>query len=186
MRPQTTASLHFPPSSKYRTKHTYAANLICCVMPTTCLVLAEFHHVKQTDPNKDVNIHRTHIQWNKHESLHHAKSCDVTICGNDVYTAHGLRLTIICSNLYRSLLKTIRYFYIPVAARSRAWVCGSSLAGIVGSNPAGSWISVSCECCVLSGRGLCVRLLSRPVKFCRLWCVWVSSWSLDNKAALAH
>jgi hypothetical protein len=26
---------------------------------------------------------------------------------------------------------------IPVAARSKAWVCGRSLAGIVGSNPAG-------------------------------------------------
>jgi hypothetical protein len=25
---------------------------------------------------------------------------------------------------------------IPVAARSKAWVCGRSLAGIVGSNPA--------------------------------------------------
>jgi hypothetical protein len=26
---------------------------------------------------------------------------------------------------------------IPVATRSKAWVCGRSLAGIVGSNPAG-------------------------------------------------
>ena len=26
---------------------------------------------------------------------------------------------------------------VPVAARSKAWVCGRSLAGIVGSNPAG-------------------------------------------------
>ena len=26
---------------------------------------------------------------------------------------------------------------IPVAARSKAWVCGRSLTGIVGSNPAG-------------------------------------------------
>ena len=27
---------------------------------------------------------------------------------------------------------------IPVAARSKAWVCEGSLAGVVGSNPAGS------------------------------------------------
>jgi hypothetical protein len=27
---------------------------------------------------------------------------------------------------------------IPVAARSKAWDCGRSLAGIAGSNPAGS------------------------------------------------
>ena len=26
---------------------------------------------------------------------------------------------------------------IPAAGRSKAWVCGSSLAGVVGSNPAG-------------------------------------------------
>jgi hypothetical protein len=35
---------------------------------------------------------------------------------------------------------------IPVAARSKVWVYGRSIAGIVGSNPAGGWMSVSCEC----------------------------------------
>jgi hypothetical protein len=44
---------------------------------------------------------------------------------------------------------------IPVAARSKAWVCGRSLPGVAGSIPPGAWISVSCQCCVLSGRGLC-------------------------------
>ena len=29
------------------------------------------------------------------------------------------------------------YIWIAVAAQSKAWVCGRSLAGIVGSNPAG-------------------------------------------------
>ena len=37
---------------------------------------------------------------------------------------------------------------VPVAARSKAWVCGPSLAGIVGSNPAGAWMFVvSVVCC---------------------------------------
>ena len=31
---------------------------------------------------------------------------------------------------------------ISVVARSKAWVCVRSLAGIVGSNPAGAWIYV--------------------------------------------
>jgi len=44
---------------------------------------------------------------------------------------------------------------IAVAARSKAWVCGRSLAGIVGSKPTGG-MDVCCECYVLSGRGLCV------------------------------
>jgi hypothetical protein len=49
-----------------------------------------------------------------------------------------------------------------VAARSKALVCGRSLAGIVGANPAGVRMSVSCECCVLSGRSLCDGLITRP------------------------
>jgi len=49
---------------------------------------------------------------------------------------------------------------IPVAARSKIWVCGSSLTGIPGSNPPGS-----VEVCILwvmclSGRGLCDELIT--------------------------
>jgi len=52
---------------------------------------------------------------------------------------------------------------IPVAARSKAWVCGRSVAAIADSNPAGG-TDVCCECFVLSGRGLCVWLITRPEK----------------------
>jgi hypothetical protein len=37
--------------------------------------------------------------------------------------------------------------------------------------PPGAWISVSFECCVLSGRGLCDGLITRPGESYRLWCV---------------
>jgi hypothetical protein len=37
---------------------------------------------------------------------------------------------------------------------------GRSFVGIAGTNPARAW--VSCECCVLSGRGLFVGLITRP------------------------
>jgi len=59
-----------------------------------------------------------------------------------------------------------------VAARSKAAVGGRTLAGIMGSNPTGAWMSVSCECYVLSGRGLCVGLITRPWALYRVWCVW--------------
>ena len=62
---------------------------------------------------------------------------------------------------------------IPVTARSKARVCGRSLAEIVGSNPARTWISVCCECCVLSIRGLCEELITRLEESYRLWCVVV-------------
>jgi hypothetical protein len=36
-------------------------------------------------------------------------------------------------------------------------------------------------CCVLSGRGICVGLITRPEKSDLLWCVWVWSCSLDKE-----
>jgi len=41
------------------------------------------------------------------------------------------------------------------------WVCGRSMDGIAGSIPAVG-LDICCECCVLSGRGLCVGLITRP------------------------
>jgi hypothetical protein len=60
---------------------------------------------------------------------------------------------------------------IPVAARSKAFGCGRSLARIAGSNPAGGMDAVPCECCVLSGRGLCDELITGPEESYRVWCV---------------
>jgi hypothetical protein len=40
--------------------------------------------------------------------------------------------------------------------------CGGSIAEIAGSNPAGGMDVVPSECCVLSGRRLCVGLITRP------------------------
>ena len=47
-------------------------------------------------------------------------------------------------------------------------------------------MSLPCECCVLSGRGLFVGLISRPEESYRVWWAWVWSWSLDNENVLAH
>ena len=37
--------------------------------------------------------------------------------------------------------------------------------------PPGAWMFVCCECCVLSGRGLCDELINRPEESYRFW--WV-------------
>jgi len=67
---------------------------------------------------------------------------------------------------------------VPVTARSKVSVCGRSPSKIVGSNPTGSWMFICCECCVLSGRGLCDELITRPEESYRLWCVvW---WDLET------
>ena len=58
----------------------------------------------------------------------------------------------------------------PVTPRSKEWVCGRSLAGILGSNRPGS-MDICRECCILSGRGPCVGLITGPEESYRLWCV---------------
>jgi len=57
-----------------------------------------------------------------------------------------------------------------MSARSKAWVCGRSLAGVAGLNPARD-LDVPWECCWLSGRGLCVGLITRPEEVYQVWCV---------------
>ena len=63
---------------------------------------------------------------------------------------------------------------ITVAAWSKAWVYGRSLAGIAGSNPAADtdiYIYIYCEGCVFSGRGLLGGPITRLEESYRVWCV---------------
>ena len=41
-------------------------------------------------------------------------------------------------------------------------------------------MSVCCECCVLSGRGLCDGLITRPEESYRLWCVLVCDFGTSR------
>jgi hypothetical protein len=47
--------------------------------------------------------------------------------------------------------------------------------------PPGAWMSVCCECFVLSSRGLCDELTTRPEDSYRLWCVAVCYRNLVNE-----
>ena len=49
----------------------------------------------------------------------------------------------------------------PAACLQRSWF----------RIPPGAWMFVCCECRVLSGRGLCDELITRPEESYRLWCV---------------
>ena len=55
-----------------------------------------------------------------------------------------------------------------VACLMRSWV----------RIPPGEWMFVCCECCVLSGRGLCDELITRPEESYRLW--WVVVCDLET------
>ena len=62
----------------------------------------------------------------------------------------------------------------------RRGFAASSLLGLWFRIPPGTWISVSFECCLLSGRGFCVGLATGPEEPYRVWCVWMWSWILKN------
>jgi hypothetical protein len=66
------------------------------------------------------------------------------------------------------------YCKVPVAARSKTWVCGRSHAGISGSKPARAFF-FSCECSVLSCRGFYHGLITRTEESieCHIRIVWV-------------
>ena len=67
-----------------------------------------------------------------------------------------------------------------MAARSKAYVYGRTPAEMWIRIPPGAWIFVCCECCVLSGKGLCDELITRVEESYRLCCVVVcyleTSW----------
>ena len=71
---------------------------------------------------------------------------------------------------------------IPVAAHSlRRGSAAAHLLRLRFRIPPGAWLSVCCECCVLSGKGLCVGLITRAEESDKVWCVVVC-----NCEALAH
>ena len=74
-----------------------------------------------------------------------------------------------------SFFKHSSEWYSVTADRSgsglRRRSAASSLLGLWVRIPPRAWISVCCECCVLSGRGLCDELITRPEESYRVRCV---------------
>ena len=73
---------------------------------------------------------------------------------------------------------------MAVAARCRG-PAAASVLGLRVRIPPRPWISLSCQCCVLSGRGLFDGSIARPGEAYRLSCVQVYSWNLNDEEALA-
>ena len=58
-----------------------------------------------------------------------------------------------------------------MAARSTDWCAAARLLRLWVRIPTEACMFVSCECCVLSSRGLCVGPITLPEESYRLWCV---------------
>ena len=80
----------------------------------------------------------------------------------------------------------IEIWPIPVAARSKAWVCIRSLTGSAVSNSSGGIDGCLFWVCMLSGWGLRKGQITRPEESYKMWCVWVWSCSLDSEKALLY
>ena len=55
----------------------------------------------------------------------------------------------------------------------RRGTAAARLLGLRVRIPPGAWMFVCCDCCLLSGRGLCDGLITRPEESYLLWCVVV-------------
>ena len=131
----------------------------------------------------------------------HSQSWHTTVCcpTRDQLQFLNVSLTINLSHsvlwlYYTRLLQIFRWQratsdFLEVRMLSsldlRRWSAAAGLPGLRVRIPPQTLMSVSCECCVLSGRGFCEGPIPRPEKSYRLWCVWVWSWNLDNEKALA-
>ena len=78
------------------------------------------------------------------------------------------------------LVPDIKNAYLKTAGPSGRAVYGVGLqplaywdCGFESHGGAWAWMFVCCECCVMSGRGLCDELITRPEESHRLWCVVV-------------
>ena len=72
----------------------------------------------------------------------------------------------------------VMVYHILLVTSWSQWPCGlrrrSAATRLLRSwvqIPPGAWMFVCCKCCVLSGRGLCDKLITRPEESYRLWCV---------------
>jgi hypothetical protein len=73
-------------------------------------------------------------------------------------------------NQVRYLIFIILYHLLFISCLRRGFTAVRLLALWV-RIPLGAWRSISCECCVLSDRGSCVGVITRPEDSYRVWCV---------------
>jgi len=90
-------------------------------------------------------------------------------------------MTLSSGSFVRKIKAGVWWIYRSAGCHGRThWLCGwrrgsvaAHLLGLRDRIPLGAWVSVSCECCVLSGTSLCDGPITRPEDSYRVWCVWV-------------
>jgi hypothetical protein len=73
----------------------------------------------------------------------------------------------------RGEIYTLKYYRgrSPLPRGLRRGSAAARLLGLRVRILPGAWMSVSCECCVWSGRGVCIGLITRPEESYQVWYV---------------
>ena len=121
--------------------------------------------------------HRVYLHKPRKYSLVHTKAIRYSLLLLGYNPVQHVTLLNTIGNC--NTMVSIIIYYILLYGRSQ-WPHGlrrrSAAARLLRSwvrIPPGAWMFVCCECCVLSGRGLCDELITCPEESYRLWCVIV-------------
>jgi hypothetical protein len=105
----------------------------------------------------------THLLTVIHKSIRkviYFRGCTIKTCN-----FHHIILTFI--------LIWLKQYQSQQLCSLRRWSATAHLLRLWVRIPPGAWMCVSSECCVLSGRGLCNKLITHPEQSYWLWCVVV-------------
>jgi hypothetical protein len=109
--------------------------------------------------------------WHSPEIITEARPLYVTVVFGMFINSY---FTLVSERMCRSQCPRLLRRRSSAARRLRLWV----------RIPPGSRIFVCCECCVLSGSGLCDRLITRPQESYRMWCVVVCDQETSKTSRL--
>ena len=109
----------------------------------------------------------THIPTHTHKHITYYKKhfyvsrTEVMVC--QLNRELGLQILLVCYIICHSSEYNCQFQW------SSGLRCGSTAAGLLKLQiriPLKAWMSVCCECCVLSSRVLCIRLINHPEESC--------------------
>jgi hypothetical protein len=113
-----------------------------------------------------------YVHWLRCRTFWALVNCDLINNKNSTFIKSGTWVVKVVRQLY------VKCCIVKVFMGPLQWLRGlrrgstaARLLGLWVRIPPRAWKSVSCECCVLSSRGLCDGLVPRPEESYRVWCV---------------
>jgi hypothetical protein len=148
---------HIPPSSHTQLRINY------CTLTYPHVSAVTFPHLHVQTCHRPVKLRQAYRQADT--TLHHT----FTNCFITRYSGKHVCYSPIYLFTYLSI-----YLFTCRSQWPRGLRRGCAAARFLGlrvRTPPGTWMFLCCECCLLSCRGLCVGLITRPEASYRVWCL---------------